>query len=311
MLSVFFSSKCSLFHNYNVFGFCIIHILYTGCAKIKKKIFRHRKVNCSWVESRWQLTVPQTLSRWRIQSALLPCELDSYVRVARRLCCQLCVSHLHSCGVYLFICIFAGGFCERKFESHNSILSPACKMKGDFVGAVLNYLFNCGLNFGVIGWFISSFLSLFLSYFLSLGLPLFFLCLPILYIFFSSFTFIVSSPLFYFSSEIFYNFFLFLNLFLDSVCMSSCPVFFVSLRNPFHPFFPSTYLSVPLYYFCFCVYFFLPFLPFFPNLIPSSFPAFLISCTFLPLYTSCLTFPLFLMYLFNLHYIRKSYFSGV
>ena len=33
----FFSSNCSLFHNSNVFGSCIIHILYTGCAKIKKK----------------------------------------------------------------------------------------------------------------------------------------------------------------------------------------------------------------------------------------------------------------------------------
>ena len=32
----FFSSKFSLFHNSNVFGSCIIHILYTGCAKIKK-----------------------------------------------------------------------------------------------------------------------------------------------------------------------------------------------------------------------------------------------------------------------------------
>jgi len=32
----FFSSKCSLFHNSDVFGSCIIHILYTGCAKIKK-----------------------------------------------------------------------------------------------------------------------------------------------------------------------------------------------------------------------------------------------------------------------------------
>jgi hypothetical protein len=30
------SSKCSLFHNSNVFGSCIIHILYTECAKIKK-----------------------------------------------------------------------------------------------------------------------------------------------------------------------------------------------------------------------------------------------------------------------------------
>ena len=32
------SSKCSMFHNSNVFGSCIIHILYTGCAKIKKKV---------------------------------------------------------------------------------------------------------------------------------------------------------------------------------------------------------------------------------------------------------------------------------
>ena len=30
----FFSSKCSLFHNANLFGSCITHILYTGCAKI-------------------------------------------------------------------------------------------------------------------------------------------------------------------------------------------------------------------------------------------------------------------------------------
>ena len=33
----FFSSKCSLFHNANFFGSRIIHILYTGCAEIKKE----------------------------------------------------------------------------------------------------------------------------------------------------------------------------------------------------------------------------------------------------------------------------------
>ena len=33
----FFSSKRSLFHNSNLFGSCIIHILYTRCAEIKKK----------------------------------------------------------------------------------------------------------------------------------------------------------------------------------------------------------------------------------------------------------------------------------
>jgi len=30
----FLSSKCSLFHNSNIFGSCIFHILYTECAKI-------------------------------------------------------------------------------------------------------------------------------------------------------------------------------------------------------------------------------------------------------------------------------------
>ena len=33
---MFSFSKCSLFHNSIIFGSCIIHILYTGCAKIKK-----------------------------------------------------------------------------------------------------------------------------------------------------------------------------------------------------------------------------------------------------------------------------------
>ena len=36
-LRFFLSSKCSFFHNVNLFCSCIIHILYTGCAKIKKK----------------------------------------------------------------------------------------------------------------------------------------------------------------------------------------------------------------------------------------------------------------------------------
>jgi len=32
--SPFFSSKCRLFRNATFFGFCVIHILHTGCAKI-------------------------------------------------------------------------------------------------------------------------------------------------------------------------------------------------------------------------------------------------------------------------------------
>jgi len=37
ILRFFLFIKCSLFHNSNLFGSCLIHILYTRCAKIKKK----------------------------------------------------------------------------------------------------------------------------------------------------------------------------------------------------------------------------------------------------------------------------------
>ena len=41
----FFYSKCRLFHNATLFGFCITHILNTGCAKIWNKKFRRQKIN--------------------------------------------------------------------------------------------------------------------------------------------------------------------------------------------------------------------------------------------------------------------------
>ena len=41
----FFSSKCRLFHNAALFGFCITHILNTGVLKFEKKKIRRQKVN--------------------------------------------------------------------------------------------------------------------------------------------------------------------------------------------------------------------------------------------------------------------------
>ena len=41
MLSDFFSSKCSLFHNSNVFGSCIIHIFYIYSTNIGTENFKH------------------------------------------------------------------------------------------------------------------------------------------------------------------------------------------------------------------------------------------------------------------------------
>ena len=43
----FSPSKRSLFHNSNVFGSCIIHILYTECAKILKNNSGSKRSNGS------------------------------------------------------------------------------------------------------------------------------------------------------------------------------------------------------------------------------------------------------------------------
>ena len=40
-LRFFLSSKCSLFHNSNVFGSCIIHILYIYSTNIGTEYFKH------------------------------------------------------------------------------------------------------------------------------------------------------------------------------------------------------------------------------------------------------------------------------
>ena len=46
LYSPFFSlQNAAFFHNANLFGSCVIHILYTECAKIKKKSFRRQRVN--------------------------------------------------------------------------------------------------------------------------------------------------------------------------------------------------------------------------------------------------------------------------
>ena len=77
ILSVFFSSKCCLFHNSNIFGSCFIHILYTGCAKIKKKYFRRQKVNkappdCPCCRYKRQF---QPRTKWRVPLCEPPCAL--------------------------------------------------------------------------------------------------------------------------------------------------------------------------------------------------------------------------------------------
>ena len=49
LCSPFFPSpKCSLFHNSNIFGSCVIQILYTECAKIKQNNSGAKRLS-SWI----------------------------------------------------------------------------------------------------------------------------------------------------------------------------------------------------------------------------------------------------------------------
>ena len=66
----FFSSKCSSFHNSNVFGSYIIHILYTGRAKIKKNNSGAKMLNneiIKQVTSSWSVFIELASSCWPVR----------------------------------------------------------------------------------------------------------------------------------------------------------------------------------------------------------------------------------------------------
>jgi hypothetical protein len=56
----FSSSKCCLFHLSNIFGSCIIHILYTGVQKLKKKSRAERLTNKRLLYARTRLDIRHT-----------------------------------------------------------------------------------------------------------------------------------------------------------------------------------------------------------------------------------------------------------
>ena len=72
--------KCSLFHNSNIFGSCIIHILYTGCAKIKINNSSTKKVN---------IPLTKKLFRW------FSCTISR--STLSHHCYRFCISRCTSC----------------------------------------------------------------------------------------------------------------------------------------------------------------------------------------------------------------------
>ena len=77
------SSKCTLFHNSNVFGSCVIHILHTGCAKIKKnnsgakRLIRRSLFFRGWM---WTLGVHITVVCFIILTYLVPALFTFYIQ---------------------------------------------------------------------------------------------------------------------------------------------------------------------------------------------------------------------------------------
>ena len=107
ILSVFFSSKCSLFHNANLFGSCIIHILYTGYAKIKKNNSGAKGLNNICNSSLHPITSnisPPDLKRSAISIRfnLCMCVLGCAHLGVRTWVCSLGCAHL---GVLTWVCV--------------------------------------------------------------------------------------------------------------------------------------------------------------------------------------------------------------
>ena len=74
----FFSSKCSLFHNSNVFGSCIIHILYTVCVKIKKNNSGGKSLVCGTNIVQLKLDVP-SIVQYSGRTAQLTSKVPFYI----------------------------------------------------------------------------------------------------------------------------------------------------------------------------------------------------------------------------------------
>ena len=84
----FSSSKCSLFHKSNIFGSCIIHILYRGCAKIKKnnsgakrlRVYMHTGVWLGNVQERDHVEdlgiYRRVVLKWVLKKCMGDCGLD-------------------------------------------------------------------------------------------------------------------------------------------------------------------------------------------------------------------------------------------
>ena len=115
IFSVFSSSKCSLFHNSNLFGSCIIHILYTGVLKLKKNNSSAKRLKMSLVYAiccvRYSTLVPFYLSLGSLECCLLVCGILYYSgwissswQQASALCVRQCLKLSLQARTFVSVC---------------------------------------------------------------------------------------------------------------------------------------------------------------------------------------------------------------
>ena len=112
---MFSSSKCSLFHNSIVFGSCIIHSLYTGCAKTKKNNSGSKRLTTclSYVGGRCSLWGRNWIRRCIFREKEAVQALYIW-RNNRGRSCNCCWSGKKSNEYYLFwVCVCSLGYPTR------------------------------------------------------------------------------------------------------------------------------------------------------------------------------------------------------
>ena len=119
----FSSSTCSLFHNSNVFGSCIIYILYTGCAKIKKKsgskrlTFQSRKL--SWFTFKY--CFQEKLWGWVCLKCALPCLSNKHCEISSKTSNRFAVYYdLYHGNNYILFNVISRWSVVPSFPVHNS-----------------------------------------------------------------------------------------------------------------------------------------------------------------------------------------------
>ena len=125
---LFFPSKCSLFHNSNVFGSCIIHISYTECAKKNNSGAKRLKVKSgkiSWLKEILHVDLEETREFLDILSPYSRTLIvtSKHASIFSLICipCHYQQISYHSCELRFQLPYFSWSFVHFKYKIVTSV----------------------------------------------------------------------------------------------------------------------------------------------------------------------------------------------